>query len=207
MARSAGSRGSFPGFGPGPARQREAVRANPQQWRGLVLEGHGLFSWGATARTCYDNSIDLIARAARALNAVTAAVLPVPPPGDAVLLSAIRHLRPLLSRQRPVVCERLGGGDVRAFTASPELMLEAARGTACPDHFLRIKPWPMILDAAPLSGPDAGAYVADALATYNARYTAYYERCRHDDSPALRDSDPVVVLVRGQPAAPRPLRR
>ena len=183
-----------PGFDLG-LRVGEAVRANPQ-WRGLVLEGHGLFSWGATARDCYGNSIDLIARAARALNAVTPP-LSVPVSSDAVLLGAIRHLRPLLSKRRPVVCERLGGDEVRAFTASPELMLEAARGTACPDHFLRIKPWPMILDAAPLSGPDAGTYVAEALAAYNARYGAYYERCRHADSPALRDPDPVVVLIRG----------
>ena len=183
-----------PGFDLG-LRVGEAVRANPH-WRGLVLEGHGLFSWGATARDCYDNSIDLIARAARALNAVTPA-LPVPPSGDAVLLAAIRHLRPLLGRRRPVVCEALSRDDVRAFTASPELMLEAARGTACPDHFLRIKPWPMILDAAPLSGPDAGAYVTAALDAYRARYSAYYDRCRHADSPALRDPDPVVVLIRG----------
>ena len=183
-----------PGFDLG-LRIGEAVRANPH-WRGLVLEGHGLFSWGATARACYDNSIELIAAAARALNAVTPP-LPVPPSGDAVLLNAIRHLRPLLSRRRPVVCERLSGDDVRAFTASAELMLEAARGTAFPAPFLRIKPWPMILDAAPLEGPDAAAYVAEALAAYNARYSSYYERCRHADSPALRDPDPVVVLVRG----------
>ncbi len=183
-----------PGFDLG-LRVGEAVRANPH-WRGLVLEGHGLFSWGATAKACYDNSIDLIARAAKALNAVTPP-LPVPPSGDAVLLSAIRHLRPLLSRRRPVVCERLSGDEVRAFTASPELMLEATRGTACPDHFLRIKPWPMILDATPLQGPEAAAYVAEALAAYNLRYSAYYERCRHADSPALRDPDPVVVLIRG----------
>jgi NAD(P)-dependent dehydrogenase (short-subunit alcohol dehydrogenase family) len=55
----------------------------------------------------------------------------------------------------------------------------------------------MILDAAPLAGPGAGAYVADALAAYNARYAGYYERCRHHDSPAVRDPDPVVVMVRG----------
>jgi rhamnulose-1-phosphate aldolase/alcohol dehydrogenase len=183
-----------PGFDLG-LRVGEAVRANPH-WRGLVLEGHGLFSWGATARECYDNSIDLVARAARELN-TRAAAPPVPPRDDAALMAAVRHLRPVLSRRRPVVCEMMSGDEVRAFTASPELMLEAARGTACPDHFLRIKPWPMILDAEPLRGPDAGAYVAAALDAYNARYSAYYERCRHADSPALRDPDPVVVLIRG----------
>lgn len=183
-----------PGFDLG-LRAGAAARANPH-WRGLVLEGHGLFSWGATARECYDNSIDLIARAARALN-MRATVLPVPPRDDAALMAAVRHLRPALSRQRPVVCERLDDDVVRAFTASPELMREAARGTACPDHFLRIKPWPMILDAEPLRGPDAGAHVAAALDAYNARYSAYYERRRRADSPALRDPDPVVVLIRG----------
>jgi len=183
-----------PGFDLG-LRIGEAVRANPH-WRGLVLEGHGLFSWGATARDCYDTSIALIARAARALNG-RARPLPVPPRDDAALMTAIRHLRPRLSRRRPVVCERLDGEAVRAFTASPELMLEAARGTACPDHFLRIKPWPMILDADALAGPDAGAHVAEAVAAYNARYAGYYARCRRAGSPDLRDPDPVVVLVRG----------
>ncbi len=183
-----------PGFDLG-LRIGEAVRANPQ-WRGLVLEGHGLFSWGATAHDCYDTSIELIGRACDAINA-HATPLSAPKRNEAALMAAIRALRPALSHRRPVVCEALDDDAVRAFTANAEMMTEAARGTACPDHFLRVKPWPMILDAAPLLGDGAKDYVASMIDAYRARYSAYYERCRHDGSPALRDPDPVIAMVRG----------
>lgn len=183
-----------PGFDLG-LRIGEAVRANPQ-WRGLVLEGHGLFSWGTTARDCYDTSIELIGRACDAING-HAASLTAPPRNETALLNAIRALRPALSSRRPVVCEALDDDAVRAFTADAGMMLEAARGTACPDHFLRVKPWPMILDAEPLLGEGAPDYVETAIAAYRARYNAYYDRCRHDGSPALRDPDPVIALIRG----------
>ena len=183
-----------PGFDLG-LRIGEAVRAHPH-WKGLVLEGHGLFSWGATARECYDASIDLIGRAVDAINARLEPVTPAPAPGAAAMRALIERLRPLVSSVRPKLCERLSDDDMRAFLASPEMLGDAAQGAACPDHFLRTKPWPLVLEPEPLLGEGGDAYVRDAVAAYRQRYRSYYERCRHDDSPALRDPDPVVVLVR-----------
>ena len=183
-----------PGFDLG-LRIGEAVRAHPH-WKGLVLEGHGLFSWGATARECYEVSIDLIGRAADVINARLKPLAPAPAPDAATLRAVIERLRPLVSSVRPKLCERLADDDMRAFLASPEMLSDAALGAACPDHFLRTKPWPLVLEPEPLLGEGGEAYVLDAVAAYRQRYRGYYERCRHGDSPALRDPDPVVVLVR-----------
>jgi rhamnulose-1-phosphate aldolase/alcohol dehydrogenase len=183
-----------PGFDLG-LRIGEAVRAHPN-WKGLVLEGHGLFSWGATARECYDVSIDLIGRAADAVNARLRPVAPRPMPAKATLRGIVERLRPLVSSVRPKLCELLSDDDMRSFVASPDILADAGQGAACPDHFLRTKPWPLVLEPGPLLGEGADVYVRDAVAAYRQRYRGYYERCRHDDSPALRDPDPVVVLVR-----------
>ncbi|MBW8733412.1 MAG: class II aldolase/adducin family protein, partial [Asticcacaulis sp.] len=183
-----------PGFDLG-LRIGEAVRAHPH-WKGLVLEGHGLFSWGATARDCYDTSITLIGQAVDAINARLKPVATKPLPASATLRAIVERLRPLVSSVRPKLCELLTDDDIRAFVASPDVLADAALGAACPDHFLRTKPWPLVLDPEPLLGEGGDAYLRDAVASYRQRYRGYYERCRHDDSPALRDPDPVIVLVR-----------
>ena len=105
-------------------------------------------------------------------------------------------LRTELSRSTLKVCEIVVGADILAFVSSPALLAEAAKGAACPDHFLRTKPWPLILDPEPLRGDGAGDYLKGAVEAYRERYRAYHSRCRHPDSPALRDPDPVVVLIR-----------
>jgi rhamnulose-1-phosphate aldolase/alcohol dehydrogenase len=183
-----------PGFDLG-LRIGEAVRAHPN-WKGLVLEGHGLFSWGATARECYDTSVELIGRAVDAINARLTPAEPGRLPEPAALRAIIERLRPLVSSVRPKLCELLADDDMRALVASPDILADAGQGAACPDHFLRTKPWPLVLEPELLLGEGSDAYVRDAVAAYRQRYRGYYERCRHDDSPALRDPDPVVVLVR-----------
>ncbi len=182
-----------PGFDLG-LRIGEAVRAHPH-WRGLVLEGHGLFCWGDTARDCYNMSIDLIGIATDAINARAQVLIPAIP-DQALVLRAVAALRTELSRSTLKVCEIVSGADIQAFLSSPDLLFEAAKGAACPDHFLRTKPWPLILDPEPLLGGGAEDYLKGAVEAYRARYHAYYARCRHPDSPALRDPDPVVVLIR-----------
>ena len=182
-----------PGFDLG-LRIGELVRAHPE-WRGLVLEGHGLFCWGETSRACYDTSIDLISRAVEAINAG----LIEPARGrenPALLTRATTLLRPLLSTARAKLCERLTGADVIDFVSRPDCLTDAALGAPCPDHFLRTKPWPLILDPEPLAGAEAETYVREAVEAYRRRYSAYYDRCRTDESPALRDPDPIVVLIR-----------
>lgn len=182
-----------PGFDLG-LRIGELVRAHPH-WRGLVLEGHGLFCWGETSRECYDTSIELIGRAVDAINA--GLMEPARGLADPTLLTrATVLLRPLLSTVTHKLCERLTGADVIDFVSRPDHLADAALGAPCPDHFLRTKPWPLILDPEPLASDDAEVYVREAVETYRRRYIAYYERCRIDDSPALRDPDPVVILIR-----------
>ena len=95
-----------------------------------------------------------------------------------------------------------GGCKLRHFDDSAETLEfvgshDAARlaevGTSCPDHFLRTKIKPLLLDPARLAR-DGDAYLAASFEAYRADYAAYYERCKHRDSPALRDANPVVVL-------------
>jgi rhamnulose-1-phosphate aldolase/alcohol dehydrogenase len=182
-----------PGFDLG-LRIGEAVRAHPH-WRGLVLEGHGLFCWGDTARDCYDTSIELIGIAVDAINARAATIMPAVP-DQALVLKAITVLRTELSRSQRKVCELIAGADIQAFLSSPILLAEAAKGAACPDHFLRTKPWPLVLDPEPLLGEGGEDYLKGAVEAYRDRYRAYHARCRHTDSPVQRDPDPVVVLIR-----------
>ncbi len=85
------------------------------------------------------------------------------------------------------------------FVNSKRLKELAALGTSCPDHFLRTKIRPLVVDFDPASGNlDASAAKLDiAVDAYRADYAAYYERCKHPDSPAMRDPNPVVFLVPG----------
>ncbi|MDI7776418.1 bifunctional rhamnulose-1-phosphate aldolase/short-chain dehydrogenase [Asticcacaulis sp. EMRT-3] len=182
-----------PGFDLG-LRMGELLAAHPH-WRGMVLEGHGLFCWGETARDCYETSIDLIARAATAINArIKPRPAPAVPAADDLLRRATRLLRPLLTGAK-IAC-RLDTPDVRDFVSSPHLLQDVSLGAPCPDHFLRTKPWPLILDPQRLLAEDAAAYVAEAVAGFRRRYQAYYERFCTPGSPAMRDADPVIVLIR-----------
>jgi rhamnulose-1-phosphate aldolase/alcohol dehydrogenase len=87
---------------------------------------------------------------------------------------------------------------VLEFVCSQRLGELAERGTSCPDHFLRTKIRPLVLDEALVAAPERSGEALDAaLAGYRRRYAEYYERCRRPDSPRMRDADPVVVLVPG----------
>ncbi len=184
-----------PGFALGVA-LRDHVAAHPQQ-RGVVLAGHGLICWGDTSHACYMNSIGLIGDAARYLNARTGrsafggtAVPPLPP------AERRAALRALLPRLRAAVGHKTA--DVRddaatlAFVCGADMPRLAALGTSCPDHFLRTKIRPLVLDAL----ADDAALTA-AVAAYRADYAAYYQRCAGPADPAMRDANPVIVLVPG----------
>jgi rhamnulose-1-phosphate aldolase/alcohol dehydrogenase len=88
---------------------------------------------------------------------------------------------------------------VLEFVCSRDMEALAALGTSCPDHFLRTKIRPLVVNFDP-AAPDLNATLAglgDAIATYREDYAAYYDRCKHTDSPALRDPNAVVYLVPG----------
>jgi rhamnulose-1-phosphate aldolase/alcohol dehydrogenase len=183
------------------------VAANPGQ-RGLVLGGHGLFTWGDDAKGCYENTVAVIAQAQAWLQRERAARKAVSFGGvktdslpqdvqDATLARVLPVLRGLASKSGHKLAHVDRHPAVMEFVNSRDLEPLAALGTSCPDHFLRTKIRPLILDEATLQLEDAAlaAAIDTKLAAYRADYTAYYERCKHANSPALRDPNPVIVLL------------
>lgn len=180
---------------------------NPQA-KGCVLESHGLFTWADDAKDCYLTTLEIINKAAAWLERKTAGK---PAFGGAkrVTLEADQRraiaarlmpvIRGLISQDRHKVGHFDDQSAVLEFVGSQMLEALAPLGTSCPDHFLRTKIRPLVVDFDP-ANPDLDATIAGlgkAVADYRADYTAYYERCKHPDSPALRDPNAVVYLVPG----------
>jgi len=176
--------------------------------RGVVLAGHGLFTWGGTSKACYDVTLDVINRAIAWFENATAdkaafggaryAALP-DEERRAVAAGLMPAIRGQIGRTEPKVGHFDDSPAVMAFVNSNALADLAPLGTSCPDHFLRTKIRPLVVSFDP-AAPDAEAAIdglRDAIAAYRDDYAAYYERCRHDDSPAMRDPNPVVYLVPG----------
>jgi rhamnulose-1-phosphate aldolase/alcohol dehydrogenase len=185
----------------------EALSKAQPELKGIILEGHGLFTWGDTAKSCYETTLAIIKRAEEWL----AANIKQPVFGGAgtqALPAAERaglaaKLMPLLRGKISQDEYKLGHFDdseaVLEFVCSKDLAPLAALGTSCPDHFLRTKIRPFVIDFDPAK-PDFDGLVAgldDALAAYRADYVAYYERCKHDNSPAVRDANPIIYLIPG----------
>jgi len=194
-----------PGFDLG-LKLEAAARANPEL-EGIVLAGHGLFTWGDTAKECYRTTLRTIQAAADYLAARGRAE----PFGKVVAVPfADAEKEAFLAEVVPVLRGKLSKGvrKVMHFTDAPEVMefVSAARaadlaavGTSCPDHFLRTKIWPLFAPFDP-AREKAEALLSrlDALLEgYRARYEAYYGRCRREGSPGMRDPWPVIVLVPG----------
>ena len=190
-----------PGFDLG-LQLRDFVKANPGL-RGVMLAGHGIICWGDSSRACYDNTISLVADAAKYLNARLARgpafggqiVAPLPQAERRALAAKLMpRLRGLMIGARTKVGHYSDDAEALEFTGSRDFKRLAAVGTSCPDHFLRTKIAPLTLDPAKL---DDLAYLGEQLATYRAGYEAYYTRCATPADPPVRDSNPVVVLVPG----------
>lgn len=179
---------------------RDYVRANPGV-QGVMLAGHGIICWADTAKACYEHTVALIADAADYLNARLAdrpafggrAVAPHPDRA-AIAADLMPRLRGFMTGARSKVGHFSDDPEALEFTGSVDLARLAALGTSCPDHFLRTKIAPLTLDPARLRDD---AYLAGKIADYRAMYAAYYERCKRPNSPAMRDSNPVVILVPG----------
>ena len=179
---------------------RDYVAAHPGV-EGVMLAGHGIICWGDSAQACYEHTIALIADAARYLNARLAdrpafggQVVAPNPDRAAIVADLMPRLRGLMTGARRKLGHWSDDAEVLEFTGSARFEQLAALGTSCPDHFLRTKIAPLTLDPARLADQ---AYMSDRIAAYRAMYAAYYQRCRRADSPAMRDANPVVVLVPG----------
>ena len=176
--------------------------------KGVVLESHGLFTWDDDARTCYDLTLRIIQQAMDWFAAETAgktifggAVAHSLPEVDrrAVAARLMPAIRGMISADHRMVGHFDDQPAVLEFVNSARLAPLAALGTSCPDHFLRTKICPLVVGFDPAK-PDVEATLAtlgDAVAEYRAGYAAYYDRCKHPDSPPLRDPNAVVYLVPG----------
>ena len=176
--------------------------------KGVVLESHGLFTWADDAKECYETTVAIINKAIEWFEAKTAGkavfggakyqALPAEARSEvaAQLMPAIRGM---VSGKQHMVGHFDDSDAVLEFVCADGMPPLAELGTSCPDHFLRTKIKPLIVDFDP-SKPDVAATLsglADSVAQYREDYAAYYERCKHDNSPAIRDPNAVVYLVPG----------
>ncbi|HMO06505.1 MAG TPA: bifunctional rhamnulose-1-phosphate aldolase/short-chain dehydrogenase [Paracoccaceae bacterium] len=180
---------------------------NPQM-RGCILESHGLFTWADEARDCYLTTLEVINAAADWLDRRSAGrpafggtARPTLPAAERRALAArlMPAMRGLVSKDRPKVGHFDDSPAVLEFLGSAMLGTLAPMGTSCPDHFLRTKIAPLVVGFDP-AAPDLAATLAalpEAAEAYRAGYAAYYDRCKHPGSPALRDPNAVVWLVPG----------
>ncbi|QCR50901.1 bifunctional aldolase/short-chain dehydrogenase [Streptomyces sp. SGAir0924] len=181
--------------------------ANPRAI-GCVLGGHGITAWGDTSEECERNSLHII-RTAEAFLAERGKAEPFGPvvagyealPKDerrerAAALAP--YVRGLASKDRPQVGHFTDTDVVLDFLARAEHPRLAALGTSCPDHFLRTKVRPLVLDLPPSAPLDETvARLKELHAAYREEYAAYYRRHAEPDSPAMRGADPAIVLVPG----------
>jgi rhamnulose-1-phosphate aldolase/alcohol dehydrogenase len=190
-----------PGFDLG-LKLRDYVAANPGL-RGVMLAGHGIICWADTSKASYENTIELIADAARYLNErlATGAAFggrTLSPLDPTERRAAASRLMPKLRAKMPGARAKVGhfsdDPETLEFVGSRDFEKLAAIGTSCPDHFLRTKIAPLTLDPARL---EDDAYLVGKLEDYRTAYRTYYERCAGPSDPAMRDPNPVVVLVPG----------
>lgn len=188
-------------------------RANPRAI-GCILGGHGITAWGATSDEAEANSLSIIHRAAEYIAAhgksdPFGAALPgygaLPESERRAKAAALAPtLRKIASHDKRVVGHFTDSAEVLDFLAHDQHPRLAALGTSCPDHFLRTKVRPLVLDL-PADAPvdECLARLAQLHEDYRAAYTAYYEagaaaaRARGEEPPAMRGADPAIVLIPG----------
>ena len=180
--------------------------------RGVVLGSHGLFTWADTARDCHAVTLEIINRAISWLDERSAGV---PAFGGArtatlgpearrrVAAALMPEIRGAIGHERRKIGHFDDSDAVLGFVASKDMQPLAALGTSCPDHFLRTKIRPLVVDLDP-DADDLDAEVRSVkerlpalIDAYRDDYAAYYERCKRADSPPMRDPNAVVYLVPG----------
>jgi len=185
----------------------EIKRRNPQAI-GTILGGHGITAWGDTSAEAEARSLEIIDTAERYID-TNGKSQPFGPPlaGYEALPEGQRRrkaaqlapfIRGLASADKPQVGHFTDDPRVLEFLSASEHPRLAALGTSCPDHFLRTKVKPMVLDLpADASIDDAKARLAQLHESYRADYQSYYDRHASPDSPGIRGADPAIVLIPG----------
>jgi len=198
-----------PGFDLG-LQLKDCLDANPGI-RGIMLGSHGLFTWGDTAYESYINTLEVIEKCAEYLERNYGKKGPVfggaklqsldeaDRKKQAVALAPV--LRGFCSSKTKMIGHFTDDPRVLEYINSNDLERLAPMGTSCPDHFLRTKISPLVLSLTPgedLSDvPALKEKLAPAFEEYRKMYEAYYDTCKHVNSPAIRDANPVVILYPG----------
>ncbi|HKD60802.1 MAG TPA: bifunctional rhamnulose-1-phosphate aldolase/short-chain dehydrogenase [Terracidiphilus sp.] len=185
---------------------RRAVGDNPE-CDGIVLGGHGLFTWGKTQRECYLNTITIIDQIGQFIerngNAKGEAhfggeATPSRPNRRELALEILPFLRGRVSTKNRYIASFSDADDVMQFVNSVDARELAYLGTSCPDHFIRTKIRPLFVPWAAGAGVDKlKEQIESSLAEYREEYYAYYHYFAASDSPPIRDSSPTVVLIPG----------
>jgi rhamnulose-1-phosphate aldolase/alcohol dehydrogenase len=171
--------------------------------RGIMLGSHGLFTWGDDAYSCYINSLETIECCAafiegRAQNKAAFGGPKIPALDPDKRKQSATTLAPLLrglcSSQNRKVGHFTDDPRVLEFINSNDLTRLAPMGTSCPDHFLRTKITPLILN---ISDEPTQEKCTPLFESYRKMYSGYYHACKHPDSPAMRDPNPIIILCPG----------
>lgn len=195
-----------PGFDLGLIMRREVER-NPRL-KGLVMGQHGLINWADDDRECYEITLTLIERAARFIADRSGSgpafggqryASPDRETREKLLVRLLPTLRGMVSQKNRFIGTVHETERVLEFVNSVDAPRLAELGTSCPDHFLRTKIKPLYVDWNPErdSFEELLGKLEAGLARYRADYAAYYEACKHPDSPAMRDPNPTVILIPG----------
>ncbi len=209
-----------PGFDLG-LKLLECLEENAQKGialRGIMLGSHGLFTWGETAYESYVNTLEVIEMCAEYLNfsegATSSRTLTRQPVFGGAKIQGLTNtvrtkqaatlapiLRGFCSSQTSMIGHFSDDERVLQFINSNDLERLAPLGTSCPDHFLRTKISPLVLDLKPEKDLSDVANIKEkltpAFAAYRQLYADYYAACKHPNSPAMRDPNPVVILWPG----------
>jgi len=199
-----------PGFELGLAMQEIAAK-NPK-CRAIMMGQHGFISWADDDKECYTETLRYIEKAATYIEAKYAAK-----GGDATAFGGAKYqslpqeernakfaailpwVRGQVSQQKRFIGTVQDDEKILRFVNSKDAARLAELGTSCPDHFLRTKIKPLYVDWNPQSEDLAvlKSKLAAGIAQYRKDYAAYYEKCKHANSPAMRDPNPTVVLIPG----------
>jgi rhamnose utilization protein RhaD (predicted bifunctional aldolase and dehydrogenase)/NAD(P)-dependent dehydrogenase (short-subunit alcohol dehydrogenase family) len=183
-----------------------AIRANPKA-DGIILGGHGLFTWGNTQRECYLNSIQTIddmgdfIQSHQAKNGLLFGGVNHAAKDDRQQVAAaiLPALRGAVSSNRRVVAHYTADPDALTFAGSEWCAQLSALGTSCPDHFLRTRVCPMVIlwNPAKEDAKVLKSRIQESVVSYRAEYKKYYEAWAIPGSPKLRDTNPSVVIIPG----------
>ena len=195
-----------PGFDLGLILQEECKK-NPDL-RGLVLGQHGLINWAKDDKECYELTLSIIEKAAEYIEAHNKGEQTFGgqkyqslPEGKRfeVLSKILPKLRGMISQKNKFIGTIQSDERILRFVNSNDAERLAELGTSCPDHFLRTKIKPLYIDWNPAKEniDSLVKKLEKGLDKYRKDYSAYYEECKHPDSPSIRDANPTVILIPG----------